>query len=87
MTVHDAAASGDRLATLQNLRDLIAEKIDACESMRDIPALAARLQAVMDQIADLDVKDAGDGIDEIAQRRAARRAGTAKGAVRSGGAS
>lgn len=75
----DSAASGDRLQTLRDLRDLLAEQIMACESLRDLASLSGRLQAVLDQIAELEPKKAeGDGIDEIARRRAARRTTPAK---------
>lgn len=75
----ESAESGDRLATLRDLRDLLARQIEACESLRDLAALSGRLQAVLDQIAELEPKKAeGDGIDEIAQRRSARRASPAK---------
>lgn len=76
----ESAAAGDRLQTLRDLRDLLARQIEACDSLRDLASLSGRLQAVLDQIAELEPKKAeGDGIDEIAQRRAARRTSTAKG--------
>lgn len=74
----ESAESGDHLATLRDLRDLIARQIEACDSLRDLASLSGRLQAVLDQIAELEPKKAeGDGIDEIARRRAARRTGAA----------
>lgn len=80
----ESASSGDRLATLRDLRDLLAQQIQSCDSLRDLAALSGRLQAVLDQIAELEPKQAeGDGIDEIAKRRSARRAGAPKGAGRS----
>lgn len=79
----ETAASGDRLATLRDLRDLLARQIEDCDSLRDLAALASRLQAVLAEIAQLEPKKAeGDGIDEIAKRRAARRTGAAKSAGR-----
>ena len=70
----ESAASGDRLQTLRDLRDLLARQIEACESLRDLAALSGRLQAVLAEIQTLEPKKAeGDGIDEIARRRAARR--------------
>lgn len=75
----ETAASGDRLAALRDLRDLLAEQIQACDSLRDLAALSGRFQAVLTEIAALEPKKAeGDGIDEIARRRAARRTGAAK---------
>lgn len=80
----ESAASGDRLQTLCDLRDLLAIQIQSCDSLRDLASLSGRLQAVLDQIAVLEPKKAeGDGVDEIAARRAARRTSPAKGASRS----
>ncbi len=79
----ESAASGDRLAALRDLRDLLAAQIVGCESLRDLAALSGRLQAVMDQIAALEPPKAeGDGVDEITARRTARRAGAAKSSSR-----
>lgn len=75
----ESAESGDRLATLRDLRDILARQIESCDSLRDLASLSGRLQAVLDQIAELEPKKAeGDGIDEIASRRAARRTGATK---------
>lgn len=75
----ESAASGDQLQTLRDLRDLLASQIESCYSLRDLASLSGRLQAVMDQVAALEPKKAeGDGIDEIANRRAARRTAPAK---------
>jgi len=83
MSLRQTAASGDRLATLEQLRDHLAAAIEGCESMRDLAALAGRLQSVLAEIAELaPPRQVGDAVDEIAQRRAARRAGAAKGAPR-----
>jgi hypothetical protein len=79
----ESAESGDRLATLRDLRDLLARQIQGCQSLRDLAALSGRLQAVLTEIAALEPKKAeGDGIDEIARRRSARRTSSAKGAGR-----
>lgn len=78
-----SASSGDRLQTLRDLRDLLAVQIEGCESLRDLAALSGRLQAVLSEIAELTPKEEqGDGIDEIARRRSARRSGSAKGSSR-----
>lgn len=83
MSLPEAAASGNRLDALRELRDVLAGSIADCESGRDLAALSGRLQSVLEQIDELEPKKAaGDGIDEIAQRRAARRSGTAKGSAR-----
>lgn len=74
----ESAAAGDRLAALRDLRDILAKQIEACDSLRDLASLSGRFQSVLDQIADLEPKKAeGDGIDEIAERRAARRSSAA----------
>lgn len=79
MPLVDSAASGDRLETLRDLRDVLAVQISQCDSLRDLAALSGRLQSVLEEIAKLEPKKAeGDGIDEIARRRAARRSGSAK---------
>lgn len=83
MSLSESAPSGDRLATLHDLRDLLAVQIEGCESLRDLAALSGRLQSVLEQIDELTPKEAtGDGIDEIARRRASRRSGSAKGQAR-----
>lgn len=83
MALIDSASSGDRLSTLRDLRDVLASNIDSCESLRDLSSLAARLQSVLEEIDKLEgPKETGDGIDEIAQRRAARGAVAAPRPVR-----
>ena len=70
----------DRLTRLRTQRDLLLVHIALCESDRDFVALSREYRDCMAQIADIEPKKAeGDGIDEIAQRRNARRSGTAKG--------
>lgn len=85
MTLAESAAAGDQLQTLRDLRDVVAASIVECDSLRDMASLSGRLQSILDQIATLEgPKEAGDGIDEIAQQRAARRASAAKNSVRAG---
>jgi len=75
MNLADAAASGDRIAALQALRDKLAVELDACESSRDTAALAGRLQSVL---ADLDAVGppiaSETPLDVLRARRAERRA-------------
>lgn len=86
MSLKEAASSGNRLKTLEALRDFLAENLDDCESKRDIASMTTRLESVLEQIEKLEgPKSAGDGIDEIAQRRAARRASAASRPVRASG--
>lgn len=86
MSLKDSASSGDRLEALRDLRDLLARSIEDCDSLRDLASLSGRFQAVMDQIALIEgPKEVGDGVDEIAQRRSARRSGASSRPVRSVG--
>ena len=75
MNLADAAASGDRIAALQALRDRLAQELDRCESSRDVAALASRLQSVL---AELDTIAPPIGaetpLDVLRARRAERRA-------------
>lgn len=81
--VRDAIGVG-RVATLEAMRDTLAAHIDGCESSRDLPALTRQLADVLRQLDELapPVVEV-DKVDEIAQRRASRHAGAAKGASRS----
>ncbi len=73
------AATGDRLATLEALRDRLAAKLDAYQEPRDTPrdmaVLALRLTDVLAQIDGRPTSRQVSRADEIAERRAARRAG------------
>ena len=84
MTIHEAATSGVRLRTLETLRDKLAQEIDDCDSTRDLAALSRQLTLVLAEIDELaEPEKKGDAVDEIAQRRAARRSSPAKGSARS----
>ena len=84
MTLPESASSGDRLATLRDLRDVLAATIHGCTSTRDLAALSLRLQSVLEEIAELEAEHVvEDEIDSIVQRRAARGA---RGASPRGGA-
>jgi len=85
MTLRDSAASGNRLAALRDLRDVLADQIMLCESPRDLAALSRQLTDVLQQIdAATPAKPKGDAVDEITARRAARGAGATTGQARSG---
>lgn len=78
MSLVESAASGDRLRALQDLRNHLAVAIEGCESLRDLASLSGRLQSVLEDIDELSGgQGGGDVVDEIARRRAARRAGSA----------
>lgn len=66
--------SSDYLTAMEAMRDAIVADLKVCESMRDKAALYNRLESVQKIIKDSRPKEAeGDGIDEIAARRSARR--------------
>lgn len=68
-----------RLDDLQTLREQLIGWMSEAPVDR-VAALVAQYRATLAEIAELTPKEkAGDGIDEIAARRSARRSGTAKG--------
>jgi len=72
----------DRLGDLVKLRADLLEWLDEAPADRKA-ALVAQYRATLAEIDELEPKEAmGDGIDEIARRRAARRSGPAKGSSR-----
>ena len=79
-----ATEEGTRLDRLNVLRDTLESSIANCESLRDLAALSREYRAVMAEIEQLrPAEKKGDAVDEIAQRRAARRSGATKGEARS----
>lgn len=75
--------SADYLTALEAMRDAIVADLEVCESMRDRAALYNRLEPVLKAIKDSRPKEAvGDGIDEIAARRSARRTSATKSSSR-----
>ena len=78
MTLPETAASGDRLATLRDLRDLLARTITESDSARDVASLSRQLTDVLSLIetAEKAAPEAkGTALDELRKRREARRAG------------
>lgn len=74
----DVVGSGDTLAALEAMRDQIAADLLDCDAKRDKAALYLRLADTLARIEELRPDTAkGDTVDEIAARRAARRAGPA----------
>ena len=61
----DAAASGNRRATLEALRDKIASSIQDCESGRDVAALSKRLMEVMGELDTLPQPSDDDELAEL----------------------
>jgi hypothetical protein len=75
--------TASRLERLTTLRASIEATLAGDVPVRDFAALSREYRAVLAEIAELaPPEQKGDAVDEIAQRRAARRAGPAKGAVR-----
>jgi len=71
----DIAKSGNRIATLEALRDRLAAEIDGCNSSRDVAALSARLQAVLTELDSIGPPIEGTTpLEELRARRAERRA-------------
>lgn len=86
MSLPESARSGDRVAALRDLRDVLARQIDTCASPRDLAALSGRLQSVLSEIDELaPVEVVGDPLDELARIRAARL-GPSADSARSAGA-
>lgn len=65
-----------RIDDLQLLRRQLLEWVEDAPVDRKA-ALVAQLRGVLTEIESLDTTEKGDHVDEIAQRRAARGAGTA----------
>lgn len=73
-----AEPEATRLDRLNTLRDTLSASIAECESMRDLASLSREYRAVMAEIEQLrPAEKKGDAVDEIAQRRAARRSSAA----------
>lgn len=69
--IADSAKTGDRIRTLEALRDRLAVEIDQCNSARDVAALSARLQAVLAELDTIAPPISGlTPLDELRLRRA-----------------
>lgn len=67
--------SGDRRAALEAIRDRLAAEIDAGEaSPRDVAALSKQLAEIVREIDNLPAAKGASPVDDLASRRAARRA-------------
>lgn len=76
--VYEAATSGDRRATLEALRDTLAEAIATSPGNQHLPNLARQLVAVLAELEAIPNTLEVSNADEIAQRRASRRGSHAK---------
>lgn len=77
MGLIEAADSGDRLATLRELRGVLARSIYGAESSRDVAALSRQLVDVTAEIAALEKAAEpvrGTALDEFTARRTGRGA-------------
>src|SRR5690242_19255253 len=65
-----------RRSRLERARDHLSTAIETCESMRDLPSLIREYRAVLEEIESIPDRAEVSAADEIAKRRAARRAGS-----------
>lgn len=75
MGVYEAASTGNRLITLQALRDALARALDDVDPRYAAP-LAKQLADVMRELEDVTPAKESP-VDELARARTARRAGAA----------
>lgn len=73
VTVEAAAASGDQRVALEALRDRLARDLDVAPPQVSAQ-LAAQLRATLAELAALPAPETKSVVDDIAARRAARRA-------------
>lgn len=84
MDATQPAATESRLDRLVRLRGNLEAVLNEGVPVRDFATLSREYRAVLADIDTLaEPEKKGDAVDEIAQRRAARRSGAAKGAGRS----
>lgn len=68
----EVAKTGDRLKTLQALRDEIAEAIDVVTDASELSSLALRMQRVLADIHELGGPNENEEPDDLAARRDAK---------------
>lgn len=77
-SVETASRSGNRLRTLQAVRDRLAEMMESRQiSGAELASLSRQMNQVTAEIDRLAPPQVKDPVDELAERRAARAAGTA----------
>lgn len=74
MSLAEVAESGDRRATLEALRQVLARAIDAHPPARDLASLSRQMTAVVAELASLPVPKEASKVDDLASRRAERHA-------------
>ena len=83
LSVSESAASGDRLAALEAVRDRLAGMLDETDDVRAVASLVAQLRMTLAEIAELSKgRGAKSGLDELLERRAARSKPLRDGKVR-----
>lgn len=70
--------SQTRRQRLEAARDALASAIETCESNRDLPSLVREYRATLSDLATLPDASEVSVADEIAQRRAKRRANASR---------
>ena len=65
--LQQAARSGDKRKTLEQLRSILAYNIETCDSKRDIAALSRRLIEVCEMLDAMPSPDDSDPVDEMAK--------------------
>ena len=84
MDATQPAATESRLDRLIRLRGNLEETLNEGVPVRDFATISKEYRAVMAEIDTLaEPEKKGDAVDEIAERRAARRTGAAKSPARS----
>jgi|ADurb_H2B_01_Slu_FD_contig_21_2799534_length_356_multi_3_in_0_out_0_1 hypothetical protein len=83
MNLLEASRTNSRLDALTQLRDMLANLIDATENARDVAPLARQYQDVLKQIDELGgaskPEAKGSPLDELQARRAGRKSNAASG--------
>lgn len=69
----EAVTSGDRRKALTALRDLLTYRLAGCKSERDIASLSKQLMDVLKELDGVPNPQERSAVDEVAERRAARR--------------
>lgn len=72
--LRDVVASGDRVKSLEAMRDLLASRLSAAQYDKDVAPLSKRLDEVMAELAALSPPKRESRVDELAAERAKRRA-------------
>ena len=73
LSVSESAASGDRLAALEAVRDRLAGMLDETDDVRAVASLVAQYRMVLAEVAELSKgKGSGSDLDELLKRRKER---------------